>query len=184
MANETWLLGPNAVLSALASDPVNLLEILIDGERRDKRVRDIERAAAEAGVHCEHVARDQLRKRFDRQRHQGVAARYRAPTPLAMEEFLERIADDGQALVLVLDHIEDRSIQRENFRTGHRGWGTVWGSVNSKSPSSPPSRPNPDCFIPPKGASGVGPVPVLNPTWPNRSRSMIQFPRSGSAPKT
>lgn len=44
---------------------------------------------------------------------------------------------------------------------GDQGFGTDWGSMKSWSPSSPPSRPNPDCFMPPKGASAVGPVPVL-----------------------
>ncbi len=60
---------------------------------------------------------------------------------------------------------------------------TTWASQNSSRPSRPPSRPKPDSFMPPKGASGVGPAPVFRPTWPKRSWPMTRSARAESCVK-
>src|SRR5690606_33148345 len=41
-------------------------------------------------------------------------------------------------------------------------------------PSSPPSRPTPDCFTPPKGAAAFETTPTFNPIIPVSSRSIIR----------
>jgi hypothetical protein len=41
-----------------------------------------------------------------------------------------------------------------------------WVSMNSSMPSWPPSRPRPDCLVPPKGAAGSETRPRLRPTMP------------------
>src|SRR4051794_19993603 len=67
-------------------------------------------------------------------------------------------------------------------RRGH-GRTTVWDSQYSSRPSVPPSRPRPDCFMPPKGASGVGPMAVFTPTWPKCMAAQHRSARSGSLVK-
>ncbi len=77
-------------------------------------------------------------------------------------EQLHALRFDPRAVLL--NHIERGRIQHEQARLQAHARTSVCVSQNSSSPSTPPSRPKPDCFIPPNGASGVGPVPVFNPT--------------------
>lgn len=48
---------------------------------------------------------------------------------------------------------------------------------NSLMPSKPPSRPIPDCFIPPKGAAALEMRPVFRPIIPVCSFSIMRCPR-------
>src|SRR5262245_20389532 len=50
-------------------------------------------------------------------------------------------------------------------------------SRNSISPSCAPSRPMPDCFMPPNGAAGSETSPRLSPIMPNSSFSETRMPR-------
>jgi 23S rRNA (guanosine2251-2'-O)-methyltransferase len=107
MAEAQWLVGINAVQSALEHDPVNILELLVESGRQDRRVQDLLELANKAGVTVRRIEKKELARRFSRERHQGVAARVR-PQPLLDESDLSGLFDGQQApLVLVLDHIED-----------------------------------------------------------------------------
>ena len=59
---------------------------------------------------------------------------------------------------------EKKSRGHRSPQEGERA--TVWNSTKSMRPSTPPSLPKPECPMPPKGASGVGPVPLFQPTCP------------------
>ena len=50
-------------------------------------------------------------------------------------------------------------------------------SKNSISPSCAPSRPRPDCFMPPNGAAGSETMPRFNPIMPKSSFSETRRPR-------
>lgn len=74
-----------------------------------------------------------------------------------------------------------------SWRVSRRGWGRqgraearAWTSQYSRGPCSPPSRPKPLCFMPPKGAWGMGPVPLLRATWPKCRAATRHRARSGS----
>src|SRR4029077_15303440 len=54
---------------------------------------------------------------------------------------------------------------------------TYWVSRNSISPSWAPSRPMPDCFMPPNGAAGSETRPRLSPIMPKSSCSDTRMPR-------
>src|SRR5206468_3897521 len=60
---------------------------------------------------------------------------------------------------------------------GHHVTETYCVSKNSISPSCAPSRPMPDCFIPPKGAAGSETSPRLSPIMPKSSCSDTRMPR-------
>ncbi len=53
----------------------------------------------------------------------------------------------------------------------YRLMATYFVSRYSSIPSGPPSRPNPDCLMPPNGAAGLETMPWLSPTIPVSSRS-------------
>src|SRR5262249_45233273 len=50
-------------------------------------------------------------------------------------------------------------------------------SMNSSMPSCAPSRPTPDCFVPPNGAAGSETRPRLRPIMPKSSFSETRMPR-------
>ena len=102
-----WLVGINAVQSALEHDPVSILELLVESGRQDRRVQTLLELARNSGVNTRRVDKKELKRRFSNARHQGVAASYRPP-PLLNESDLADLFDGHTApLVLVLDHIED-----------------------------------------------------------------------------
>jgi 23S rRNA (guanosine2251-2'-O)-methyltransferase len=105
--DQSWLIGPNSVSSALENDPTNLLEIWLDRERQDRRVQEIYQLAEDHDVPVRRVDKKEFRKKFGNQRHQGVAAHYQVPGMLDLAELLFQLEGDPGALVLVLDHIED-----------------------------------------------------------------------------
>ena len=57
---------------------------------------------------------------------------------------------------------------------------TVFGSVKKRSASSPPSRPTPLCFVPPKGRAGFASVAItlLIETLPVMSREATRSARA------
>src|SRR5204862_4808573 len=73
-------------------------------------------------------------------------------------------------------HRHDRRPHREEQRARqavsvYRLTATYLVSRYSSIPSGPPSRPKPDCLIPPNGAAGFETMPWLRPTIPVSSRS-------------
>src|SRR5262249_12693493 len=59
----------------------------------------------------------------------------------------------------------------------HQDTDTYCVSRNSIRPSCAPSRPMPDCFMPPKGAAGSETRPRLSPIMPKSSFSETRMPR-------
>ena len=56
-------------------------------------------------------------------------------------------------------------------------WQTYFISRNASMPCREPSRPIPDSFTPPKGATSVEMMPVLTPTIPYSSASLTRWMR-------
>ena len=99
--------GFHAVIAKLRHQPEAILEIFIDGERRDARMRDLLRHAELHGVRVMAVDG----KRLDgmaggRMRHQGVVARVLVQRrPVALDDVLDTLEEP--AFLLVLDGIQD-----------------------------------------------------------------------------
>ena len=69
--------------------------------------------------------------------------------------------------------------RRSRFRQHwpHQATDMYWVSRNSIKPTCAPSRPTPDCFMPPKGAAGSDTSPRLRPIIPYSRRSLSARPR-------
>nr|GEY87539.1 hypothetical protein [Tanacetum cinerariifolium] len=62
----------------------------------------------------------------------------------------------------------------------------MWKALTSRYSSRPyllPSRPRPDCLMPPNGATSIEMIPVLRPTMPNSSASPKRHERLRSWPR-
>ena len=104
MANDV-LCGFHAISGALSRHPDQIDRILIDRERRDRRVQDLLDTAARHGVGIEQCSRAAIDRAADGAKHQGIVAYRRRSAAL---EFNEVVAElPNPALVLVLDGIED-----------------------------------------------------------------------------
>ncbi len=109
MSTTTTIHGIHAVLSALRNDPQHVQGLWYDAARRDKRLRELLALAEACGVSVHASSADDLDRRAGSHRHQGVLARYQAPSSGLTEADLERVLDEsGPApLLLVLDGVSD-----------------------------------------------------------------------------
>jgi 23S rRNA (guanosine2251-2'-O)-methyltransferase len=105
MANKI-LFGFHAVTVRLKTAPRSVIEIHVDSDRRDQRMRQFVERVQEAGVRVVDSDDERLRGMCGTHRHQGVVARVE---PLARSHSLDDTLDavEGAPLLLVLDGITD-----------------------------------------------------------------------------
>jgi 23S rRNA (guanosine2251-2'-O)-methyltransferase len=105
MGNQI-LFGFHAVVVRLKSAPKSVIEIHVDGSRRDQRMRQFVERARDAGARMVDSDDERLQNLCGTHRHQGVVARVQ---PVAISHSLDDTLDgiDGPALLLVLDGITD-----------------------------------------------------------------------------
>jgi len=94
--------GLHPVLEALGGGRVTRVRI---ADRDDRRVAEVVRLAAAAGVRVERVPLEVLNHACGGRRHQGVVAEVRPTEALGVADLLR--ATEGPALVVVLDGVED-----------------------------------------------------------------------------
>jgi 23S rRNA (guanosine2251-2'-O)-methyltransferase len=107
-AADDWLYGIHAVEAQLRADPSRIVELWIEAAANNPRLLALQDLAQQMGVRSQRVSVQGLTHKLGNDRHQGVAARYRAPALLG-ESDLVRIAEAAgpQALFLLLDNISD-----------------------------------------------------------------------------
>jgi 23S rRNA (guanosine2251-2'-O)-methyltransferase len=100
------LFGFHAVTVRLKSAPKSVLEIHVDSNRRDQRMRQLIERAREAGAKMVDSDDDRLQKLSGTHRHQGVVARVEV---VAISHSLDDTLDAVQEvpLLLVLDGVTD-----------------------------------------------------------------------------
>ena len=100
------LFGFHAVTVRLKTAPGSILELYVDGSRRDARMRQFVERAREAGARL--IESDELRLQAlsGTHRHQGVVAKV-APVPAgkSLDDLLDVL--EGPPLLLVLDGVTD-----------------------------------------------------------------------------
>ena len=100
------LFGFHAVTVRLKTAPESVLEIHLDPQRRDSRMRQFAERAREAGTKLVDSSDGALTALAGTTRHQGVVARVNAlALRHALDEVLEAV--QGPPLVLVLDGVTD-----------------------------------------------------------------------------
>lgn len=107
MSEHHWLVGVNAVASALKHDAGRISEVLLLDSRQDRRAQELMKLVESHRIPLRRLSRGELDRRFPNLKHQGAAAGYRAPAPLSEDALMERIAATADPLLLVLDHLED-----------------------------------------------------------------------------
>jgi len=100
------LFGFHAVTVRLKTAPRSVLEIHLDSQRRDARMRQFAERAREAGAKLIDSSDSHLTQLAGTSRHQGVVARAEAlPARHSLDDVLDAVT--GPPLVLVLDGVTD-----------------------------------------------------------------------------
>lgn len=108
-SNPGWLYGIHAVTSLVMRRPGAVREVWLAGETRSPRLAELRDLIGRAGVSLKYVTGEDLDRRADGARHQGVIAFF-DPGGIAWSE---RELDDllssirGSPLLLVLDGVQD-----------------------------------------------------------------------------
>ena len=103
-----WIVGINAVASAVEHDAEHVREVLIEAGAKNRRMAEIESGARRRDIDVRRVAQQALDGVAGGVRHQGVAARYAAAKTWDEHDLpglVEQAA--GRALLLVLDGVQD-----------------------------------------------------------------------------
>ncbi|WP_309639491.1 23S rRNA (guanosine(2251)-2'-O)-methyltransferase RlmB [Methylibium sp.] len=110
MSSARILFGFHAVTVRLKTAPQSVLEIYVDGTRRDQRMRQFIDRAKEAGARLLDSDELRLQALAGTHRHQGVVAKV-VPAPIAasLDDLLDAVdaAQEGAPLLLVLDGVTD-----------------------------------------------------------------------------
>jgi 23S rRNA (guanosine2251-2'-O)-methyltransferase len=102
------IFGIHAVESALTHDAKNVVELYLEADSHNARLKELSERAREAGVKPHARDRAALDRMTGGARHQGAVARYRAPPPRAESELYALVEKaEKDALLLVLDGVTD-----------------------------------------------------------------------------
>jgi 23S rRNA (guanosine2251-2'-O)-methyltransferase len=99
--------GLHAVRAVLLRAPQRMHRLMIDARREDPRMRELLQLAQQAGLSVERVDARVLAGRIGDVAHQGVLAEVEPLLPWGEDQLLEAVSARPDALVLVLDSVQD-----------------------------------------------------------------------------
>ena len=106
MSQQSFIHGFHAIIAKLRHQPDAIVEIYIDAERHDARVRDLMRHAELQAVKVVAVDSKRLEGMAGGTRHQGVVARVSGQSrQVTLDDVLDTLEEP--AFLLVLDGIQD-----------------------------------------------------------------------------
>ena len=100
------IFGFHSVESLIRNDPVNILQLLVEKNRHDKRIKQLIDYAESQGISVEYLKKTDLQKQADSHKTQGVAVRYKASAKIEGKS-LEDILLKDNVFLLVLDGVTD-----------------------------------------------------------------------------
>lgn len=105
--DKSQIFGVHAVTAVLERDAKSVLELWVDGNRRDSRIAELLEKAIEHGVKVMQVTREALDAEAEGS-HQGVVAWAEPAKPLK-EHMLEQLLDglEEPPFLLILDTVQD-----------------------------------------------------------------------------
>ena len=105
-AKSEILFGFHSVESVIRNDPVNILQLIVEKNRNDKRMQQLVKHAESQGISVEYLKKSDLEKLADSKKTQGVAIRYKASDKNNAHS-LDDILQKEKVLLLVLDGVTD-----------------------------------------------------------------------------
>lgn len=100
------IFGFHSVESIIKNDPVNILQLLVEKNRTDKRITQLIDYAVSQGISVEYLKKTDIEKQAESHKTQGVAIRYKASAQRPSKT-LEEIMQKDDVFLLVLDGVTD-----------------------------------------------------------------------------
>lgn len=100
------IFGFHSVESIIRNDPVNILQLMVEKNRHDKRITQLVNYAESQGISVEYLKKTDLQKQADSHKTQGVAVRYKSSAKVEGKS-LEDIMQKENVFLLVLDGVTD-----------------------------------------------------------------------------
>ncbi|MFT5770551.1 MAG: 23S rRNA (guanosine2251-2'-O)-methyltransferase, partial [Lysobacterales bacterium] len=105
---EQVLVGIQSIAAALKNNPAGIRLLQIATDTGNQRVKDLSMLARDAGIEVNAQPRETLDTMSGFERHQDVIALLHENAPLGEADLLPLLeSSDGDALVLVLDEVQD-----------------------------------------------------------------------------
>lgn len=102
------IFGIHAVQTAIKQDPDNVISVLLDRKRQDKRVKPIRDLAQQFNIRIEEVDGRTLDQKAGRDnQHQGVAAYYQPAEALNENDLFVLLEKQDDPFLLILDGVTD-----------------------------------------------------------------------------
>ena len=106
MSSQRVLFGFHAITVRMKTAPKSVIELHVEANRRDARMRSFVDRARDAGIKIVETDGERLDKMAGTSRHQGVVARVEVVAmPHSLDEVVESI--EGPPLLLILDGVTD-----------------------------------------------------------------------------
>jgi 23S rRNA (guanosine2251-2'-O)-methyltransferase len=103
-----WIYGRRPVLEVLKSGARHIYEAVLPPDGHDKQeLAAIRRLVLQKDIPCKSIERDDLDQLCAGGNHQGVALRTGTFPYISFDQILHDVKESPDALVIVLDHIED-----------------------------------------------------------------------------
>jgi len=103
---EEIIYGVNPVTEALRGERA-MYELFVAGSSGDKRLEKLLKLAAERGVPVRHRDKGDLARLCGTDHHQGVALKVEPFHYAELDEVLDRVRGEADALILLLDSVQD-----------------------------------------------------------------------------
>jgi 23S rRNA (guanosine2251-2'-O)-methyltransferase len=102
------MFGIHSVDAALTHDPKNILELYIESDSQNARLKELSERARDLGLKPHSRPREALDRMTGGARHQGAVARYQTPPPRNENELYTLVEKaEKDTLLLVLDGVTD-----------------------------------------------------------------------------
>ena len=98
--------GFHAVESVLRNDPVNVLQLMVEKNRHDKRITQLVDYAKSQDISVDYLKKTDLQKQADSNKTQGVVIRYKASAKIEGHS-LDDIMQKENVFLLILDGVTD-----------------------------------------------------------------------------
>ncbi|VAW58466.1 23S rRNA (guanosine(2251)-2'-O)-methyltransferase [hydrothermal vent metagenome] len=100
------IFGFHSVESIIRNDPANILQLMVEKNRHDKRIKQLIDYAQSQSISIEYLKKTDLQKQADSHKTQGVAVRYKSSAKIEGKS-LEDIIQKENVFLLVLDGVTD-----------------------------------------------------------------------------
>lgn len=106
-AKDSWIYGRRPVLEVLRAGRREMVELIIPSANATEEIEEMVQIAQDRRISLRAAQKGELDRILGSGNHQNCAIRCTGYPYVSIEEILSRVDEDPEAIVLILDHLED-----------------------------------------------------------------------------